>query len=84
MDKFTLYWKDGSKDVVTGVSIDNAFSLAGYGSDAIEALDFFMCGECNDFVYDAVDHNWENKRLITPVVFDMLEKPGVPEYSAAA
>lgn len=38
---WALYWRDGRKQVITGSSIEQAFSRAGYGGGAIHALDFY-------------------------------------------
>jgi hypothetical protein len=77
MDRYTLYWKDGHREIVTGTSISDACMRAGYCNGAIAALDFFVCDDCNDFIF--VEGEWVNIRLATPVICEVLEKPGVAE-----
>jgi len=46
---FTFYWKDGSRQVLPGKTVQQAFSNAGFGAGAIAALDFHAPGD---------DHSW--------------------------
>lgn len=39
--KFILYWLDGSKEIVSGHTISDAFMKAGYGYGALAALDYY-------------------------------------------
>jgi hypothetical protein len=55
MAKFILYWLDGKKEVVEGNDIASAFSSAGLGGGAINALDFYENG-------DTPTYNWNAKR----------------------
>lgn len=41
MKTFELYWLDGTKEIVHGDSISDAFMRAGYGGGAIRALDYW-------------------------------------------
>lgn len=41
MKKFKFYWKDGSSFESEGYDVAYAFSRAGYGGGAINALDWF-------------------------------------------
>ena len=41
MNKFTVYWLTGDREVLEGETIANAFTLGGYGGGAINAVDFF-------------------------------------------
>jgi hypothetical protein len=52
MKKFTLYWFDGKREIVTGTDAANAMNNAGYGYGALRALDFWAHGECTDYVWD--------------------------------
>jgi hypothetical protein len=39
--KYILYWLDGKTETVTGVSIVDALTKAGYGNGAIRSLDHY-------------------------------------------
>lgn len=53
---FTIFWLSGNKEVVTGPTIEEAFSRAGYGGGAIRAIDFFSEGE--DDQYSFINGEW--------------------------
>jgi hypothetical protein len=38
---FILYWLNGTSEKVQGRTISEAFTLAGYGSGALKALDYY-------------------------------------------
>lgn len=60
MSKFTLYWLDGKKEVVTGDTIADAMTHAGYGGGAVKVLDFFEKGINNDWEWK--DGKWTRKK----------------------
>ncbi len=45
MQKYTLYWLSGRKEVVKGDNIKSAVANAGYGGGAMGALDFYDDGD---------------------------------------
>ena len=53
--EYILYWGSGEKQTVTGESIEDAFSKAGYEGGAIRALDFYEEAEHSD------PNEWEFK-----------------------
>ena len=55
-NKFTIYWKNGKREVITGETIEDAFSKAGYGGGAVHAIDFYMDGE--DTNYERIGKEW--------------------------
>ena len=59
MKKFTLYLKTGDKHVVEGKDITQATTQAGYGQEAISALDFYSEGVNKDWEW--IDQKWEMK-----------------------
>ena len=63
LQKFTLYWLDGKREVVEGSGIADAMTRAGYGGGAVRALDFHAKGECSDSVWDAKEKKWKSKRV---------------------
>jgi hypothetical protein len=58
MKKFTLYWLTGKREVISGDSIADAFTRAGYSAGAIGALDFYYNGDNQDYVWDKDKRNW--------------------------
>ena len=41
MKKFRLHWLSGRTEEITGTSIADAFTKAGYGAGAMRALDWY-------------------------------------------
>jgi len=52
MKKYTHYWLDGKREVVTGMDAADAMTKAGYGNGALRALDFWANGDCTDYVWN--------------------------------
>ena len=67
MKTFTLYWRGGTKETVTGNDIADAMNRAGYGGGALRALDFHASGDNND--YEWRDGEWHN---ISPEFLAMI------------
>lgn len=65
MEKFTLYWRDGKREVVEGYDCADAMTRAGYGGGAVRALDFYATGDCDRYWWDGEGREWHNKE-ITP------------------
>lgn len=51
MKAFTLYWLGGTRSVVYGENIETAFTLAGYGSGAVKAVDWYDEGITDTHYY---------------------------------
>jgi hypothetical protein len=58
MNKFTLYWRTGDREVIEGETVARAMTAAGYGGGAIGALDFYAYGDNHEYVWDALSHEW--------------------------
>lgn len=58
---FTLFWRDGKREVVSTVrgTVRDALMHSGYGQGAIAALDFWADGDCKDYVWNKNKHAWE-------------------------
>ena len=41
MNKYKLYWLDGTTEIIEGSDIADAFTKAGYSRGALAALDYF-------------------------------------------
>lgn len=61
--QFTFYWLDGTREVLNGKDVTNAFVKAGYSAGAMRALDF----TCNG---DNEDYEWVNGKWIKKVNID--------------
>lgn len=61
MQKYTLYWLTGQREVVEGNTPEEAFTKAGYGAGATRALDFYANGEDNSYAWNPVDRTWQKK-----------------------
>lgn len=48
MRHYKLHWLDGKKEIVSGETIADAFTKAGYGAGAIRALDWYEPIEANN------------------------------------
>lgn len=59
--RFTLHWLDGKKEVVSGPTIGDAITKAGYGNGAMRALDFWSVGENDNWYWDKRT-GWERKK----------------------
>ena len=59
MNTYTFYWLDGTREVLKGKSVADAFRDAGYGARAIAALDFTRNGEDNSYEWDG--KKWNKK-----------------------
>lgn len=59
MERYTYYWRDGSREVLEGTDFINAFTRAGYSSGAVRALDFFMEGDDKEYEWDSECHTWK-------------------------
>lgn len=56
--KFTIYWKDGSRKVITGVTMEDAFTAAGYGAGAVAAIDWYDNGISQTHHYNMETKEW--------------------------
>ena len=48
---FTLFWRDGHRDVLPGNSVSDAMNKAGYGGGAVAALDFYADGDNSEYMW---------------------------------
>ena len=55
---FTVYWRDGSRRVIHGPTIDKAFTAHGYGAGALKGMDFYMYGDCKDYQWSSDKKEW--------------------------
>lgn len=60
MQKFTLYWRTGDRQVVEGCGDTpaDACNRAGIGGGAIGALDFWARGENTEYEWNAQEREW--------------------------
>ena len=58
LKEFTLYWRDGKREVLRGDSPADAMNRVGYGGGAVRALDFYANGDDKEYVWDASKKDW--------------------------
>lgn len=56
---FTLYWRDGKREVVWGKTPARAMTIAGYGGGALRALDFYATGDDHAWQWNQSARDWE-------------------------
>ena len=61
LSAFTLYWRDGRRDVVqgSGNTPADAMNRAGYSSGAVRALDFWAHGDDRGYVWNPQTREWD-------------------------
>jgi hypothetical protein len=59
MKTFTFYWRDGSRDVLSGADPADALNRAGFGAGAVRALDFHASGDNQEWEWR--DKDWRPK-----------------------
>lgn len=59
MDQFfTLYFKNGKREIISGESINEAFTKAGYGAGALAAVDWYDQEASETHYYDREQKTW--------------------------
>lgn len=66
MNKYTIYWLDGSRQVVEGEDVADAFNRAGIQPGALRVVDFYAEGDDHEYTWDAVKRTW----VSTGPIFD--------------
>ena len=61
--KFTLYWRDGKREVVQGRTIAEAMTLSGYGGGAVRALDFYASGDDHNYTWVPDERDWTRNEV---------------------
>lgn len=56
--KFIIYWLDGKFERVEGETISQAFTNAGYGCGAINAIDFYSQGDIVAYKWSEAGREW--------------------------
>lgn len=77
---FTLYWLNGTKNVIKGLTIEEAFTRAGYGGGAVGALDWYDNGISETHWYDKNAKEW--KEYVPQYAFSEdfgIDKPNAPQ-----
>ena len=74
---FTLYWLDGSRTVIKGPTVEEAFTIAGYGAGAIHAIDWYDNGVTD--THNFVGKNQWVKKEPLKVKFSEFNIESTPE-----
>ena len=61
MKKFTLFWLDGKREVITGESIGDAARKAGIQKGALQSLDFYSDGDDDSWEWNSERRSWVAK-----------------------
>ncbi len=56
---WTLYWKDGKKEIIQGSTLEEAFTKYGFGAGAKSALDFYVKGTDASYNWNNKDKSWD-------------------------
>lgn len=56
--KFTLYWNHGSREVISGINVEEAYSRKGYTDKDVELLSHLYRGEVDYHQWDPVMRQW--------------------------
>ena len=59
MKHFTLYWRDGRRQIIQGPTIDQAFTAAGYSAGAVSGIDWYTEGITYTDTYNKETRSWE-------------------------
>ena len=59
MNTYTLFWLDGTREVIQGETISIALCVAGYSNGAMRALDFYAEGENTSYIWSDRNNQWE-------------------------
>ena len=62
MNTYTLYWRGGKRELVTGYNYGNALARAGLFTLELGALDFFVPGDDTHWEWDAKRKLWHCKK----------------------
>ena len=59
MKEFTLFWRTGKSEIVSGIDAASAMNNAGYGAGSVRALDFYAEGDVRAaWAWDATERSW--------------------------
>jgi len=64
MEKYTIYWLGGSKEILSGRNIADAFNRNGYGAGVLKALDFYEKGD-STYEWDKAKREWIKNKSLT-------------------
>lgn len=74
---FTIFWRDGKREVLPGETAADAFNKAGYGAGALGALDFYSKGDDQSFEWNKPDRTWKPKEGHKKTIsLEMGDTPG--------
>lgn len=51
LNNFTIYWRDGRRELIKGINLDVALANSGYTSKSLGVFDFCVDGDCNHYVF---------------------------------
>ena len=57
-NRYTIYWLGGTRSVIKGDTVEQAFTLAGYGRGATRAVDWYDDGITETHYWDKENKEW--------------------------
>lgn len=73
--RYTLFWKDGTRQTVQGLHIAEACDNAGIGKKALVALDFYTpIGDDTSHIWDATKNKWLDELEQEAIQKKMIEQ----------
>lgn len=57
MNEFSIFWRDGTRQVIEGRDITDAFNKH-YSAGALAALDFYSSGNDEGWVWSKEEREW--------------------------
>ena len=70
---FTIYWLSGDREVMKGLSIEDAFRKAGYGGGAVNAIDCYKEGVDDGYRWDIDAKTWVEKERTVIKIEDIRD-----------
>lgn len=61
---YTVYWLDGTREVIHGENIHVALLAAGYGEMSVRAMDMYRIGDNTEYRWNAKKRYWERDVLL--------------------
>jgi hypothetical protein len=60
LNDFTIYWRDGRRELIKGVNLDVALANSGYTTKSLGIFDFCVDGDCGDYMFKNLE--WVKKK----------------------
>jgi hypothetical protein len=58
---WTLFWKNGKREVIHGTDLDDALTNNGHTMESVKNTQFYTQGRCKSYEYDEETKEWIHK-----------------------